>query len=368
MLPKYVATLLVAVFLVTFAASSLQFATRSQVLSGKSLDETLKFEFTIEADSSHTYEISPRIKEFLESKIDFSTEGPVRVVSSTVEITPKDVSWTENRTTITSTGAAMTAHVKWNTPADSANGAHGEIFLNFPDIPGIEGKTPNFHSGGYQKDDKGRYVVREVNTYQNSLLLTFARFAFALTAGIPYGIVLHTIFWIFVLKSEKRSRLAALPPQGSELPRTFYPNPIAEWSIWTLIFGIGGLVSSMMASFAVYDGFMSSSFTWVVFIMLGIMGTIALLAAFFTGRSAMTVRVEANSISYARGRGDLQWITVAWSEILLLTEKSRTYRGTVRRWIEIQFRDNRKKLKLAQDIEGYPMLRDMVFRVFTPAK
>src|SRR5271168_4339003 len=123
MIPKYVATLLVAVFLVTFAASSLQFATRSQVLSGKALDETLKFEFTIEADSSHTYEISPRIKEFLESKIDFSTEGPVRVVSSSVEITPKDVSWTENRTTITSTGAAMTAHVKWDTPADSVNGA-----------------------------------------------------------------------------------------------------------------------------------------------------------------------------------------------------------------------------------------------------
>jgi hypothetical protein len=82
----------------------------------------------------------------------------------------------------------------------------------------------------------------------------------------------------------------------------------------------------------------------------------------------MTVRVEANGISYARGRDDLQWITVAWGEILLLTEKSRTYRGTVRRWIELQFRDNRKKLKLPQDIEGYATLRDMLFRVFTPAK
>ncbi len=368
MLAKYLATLAVAVFLATFAASSLQFATRSQVLSGKAIDETFPFEFTIEADSSHTYKISPTMKQFLEEKISFYTEGPARVISSTVEVTPKDVSLTENRTTITSTGAAMTAHVKWDTPADSANGAHGYVFLNFPEIPGLEGKTPNFHSGGYQKDDKGRYVVREVNTYQSSLLLAFARFAFALTAGIPYGVVLHSIFWIFVLKSEKRARLAALPPQGSELPRTFYPNPIAEWSIWTLLFGIGGLVSSMMASFAVYDGFMSSSFTWVVFIMLGIMGAIALIAAFFTGRSAMTVRVEANGIAYSRGRGDLQWIIVAWGEILLLTEKSRTYRGTVRRWIEIQFRDNRKKLKLAQDIEGYPALRDLLFRVFAPSK
>ena len=368
MIPKYVATLAVGVFLATFAASNLQFATRSQVLSGKALDETLQFEFTIEADSSHTYQINPRMKKFLEDSISFYREGPVRVVSSSVEITPKDVSWTENRTTITSTGAGMVAHVKWDTPADSPNGAHGQVFLNFPEIPGLEGKAPNFHSGGYQKDDKGRYVVREVNTYRNSFLLSFARFAFALSVGIPYGIVLHSIFWIFVLKSEKRSRLAALPPQGSELPRTFYPNPIAEWSIWTLLFGIGGFVAGMMASFSVYDGFMSSSFTWVIFIILAIMGAIALIAAYFTGRSAMTVRVEANGISYARGRDDLQWITVAWGEILLLTEKSRTYRGTVRRWIELEFRDHRKKLKLPQDIEGYATLRDMLFRVFTPAK
>jgi hypothetical protein len=367
MIAKYVATLAVAIFLATIAASSLQFATRSQVLSGKAVDETLPFEFTIDADSSHTYEINPRMKKFLEDNLSFYTEGPAHVVSATVEVTPKDVSWTRDRTTVTSTGAAMTAHVKWDTPADSANGAHGQIFLNFPEIPGLEGKAPDFHSGGYQKDDKGRYVVREVNTYKNSILLTFARFSFALSAGIPFGVLLHSIFWIFVLKNEKRSRLAALPPQGSELPRTFYPDPIAEWSIWTLLFGIGGFVSSMLASFSVYDGFMSSSFTWVVFGMLASMGAIALVAAYFTGRSAMTVRLEANGISYARGRGDLQWNTIAWGEILQLTEKSRTYRGTVRYWIEVQFRDKRKKLKLTKSIEGYATLRDMLFRAFTPS-
>jgi hypothetical protein len=368
MIAKYIATLAVAVFLATFAASSLQFATRSHVLSGEAVDETVSFEFTIEGDSSHTYEINPRMKEFLEDKISLYTEGPAHLVSATVEVTPKDVSWTENRRTITSTGAGMTAHFTWDTRADSANGAHGEIFLNFPEIPGLEGKTPDFHSGGYQKDHKGRYVIREVNTYKNSILLTCARFAFALSAGIPFGLVLHIIFWIFVLKNEKRSRLAALPPQGSDLPRTFYPNPIAEWSIWTLLFGIGGFFASMMASFTVFSGFMSSTFTWVIFISLAIMGTIAILAAFFTGRSAMTVRLEANGISYARGRGDLHWITFAWGEIRLLTEKSRTYRGTIRRWLQIEFRDNRKKLKLSQDIEGYATLRDMLFRVFTPAK
>ena len=171
MLAKYVATLAVAVFLATFAASSLQFATRSQVLGGKAVDEIFRFEFTIDADSSHTYQINPSIKKFLEDNISFYTEGPAHVASATVEVTPKDVSWTENRTTITSTGAGISAHVKWDTPADSANGAHGQIFLNVPEIPGLEGKTPHFHSGGYQKDDKGRYVVREKGMHDVTVLI-----------------------------------------------------------------------------------------------------------------------------------------------------------------------------------------------------
>src|SRR5271155_4474143 len=116
MIPKYLATLAIAICLATFAASSLQFAMRSQVLSGKALEETFLLEFTIDADSSHTYKIDPRIKKFLQDSITFYTEGPVRVVSAAVEVTPKDVSWTENRTTITSTGAGLKAQVKWDTP------------------------------------------------------------------------------------------------------------------------------------------------------------------------------------------------------------------------------------------------------------
>jgi hypothetical protein len=365
MIPKYLATLALSVCLVTFAVASLQFATRSQVLAGKAVDETLKIEFTIDADSSHTYEISPLIKQFLEDHISFYAEGPARVVSAKVEITPKDVSWTENRSTITSSGAALVARLQSNTPADSANGAHGYIYVNFPEIPGLEGKAPTFHSGRYQKDDKGRYVIREVTSYRDAFQLSFARFVIALAAGVPFGVLLHTIFWAFVLKGEKRSRIAELPPQGSGLPRTFYPNPIVEWTLWLLLLGCGALTASMMASFAVYDGFMSSSFIWVIYIILAIMAAIALTAAYFTGKSLLTVRVETNGISYARGRGDLQWRNAAWSDILVFRQKSRTYRGSTSYWIELEFNDKRKKLKIGQSIEGYPALRDILMSVFT---
>ena len=246
MIPKYLATLTAAVFVVTLAASSLQFATRSQVLSGQTVDETLQLEFTIDSDSSHTYEITSRIKHFLEEHISFYTEGPARVVSSKVEVTPGKISWTENRTNITSRGAAMTARFEWATPPDSGNGDHSYIFMKFPEIPLLEGKIPAFHSGGYQKDDQGRYIIREATTYRNTFRLSLARFAFALAAGLPLGILLHAIAWVFVLKREKRLRLAALPPNGSGWPQSFYPDPIAEWFIWVLVLGLGAFVASSL--------------------------------------------------------------------------------------------------------------------------
>jgi hypothetical protein len=365
MIPKYLATLALSVFLVTFAASSLQFATRSQVLAGKAVDETVQIEFTIDADSSHTYPISPRIKQFLEDNIIFYTEAPARVVSAKIEITPKKVSWTANHVTTTATGAAMAARLQWDTPADSANGAHGYIYLKFPEIPGLEGKGSTFHSGGYQKDNKGRYVIREVTTYRDAFLLSFARFVFSLTAGVPLGVLLHTIFWAFALKGEKRSRVAEFPPQGSGLPRTFYPDPIAEWTVWLFVLAIGAFPATMMASFSVYDGFMSSGSIWVIYGIMAITAAIALPAAYFTGKSLLTVRVDTNGISYARGRGDLQWLNAAWSDIRQFRQKSRTSRGSTSYWIELEFKDKRKKLKIGQSVQGYPALRDILKSVFT---
>jgi len=365
MIPKYVATLAIIVLIVSAAASTLQFATRSQVLSGSAVQENWQLEFTIDADSSHTYTISPRLQQALREGITLVPEGPVRITSSGLDITPKDVSWTEGRTHITSTGAALVAHVKWTTPPDSPNGARGRVYIRFPELPGLEGKTISVRNGGYQVDDQGHDVLREVTTYRSSFALSFARFAFAFAAGLPVGLVLHSIFWAFVLNKEKKSRLAAMPPQGSGLPRTFYPNPIAEWTLWTLLFGIAGFIGSMLAGFGVLDGFLSSSMVWAVYIALVIGAAIALVAAYFTGRAALTVRVEPTGIAWARGRGELQWLTAAWGEILTLAEKSRTYRGNTRYWLELEFKDmTRKKLKLAQDIEGYPALRSLLFQIF----
>jgi hypothetical protein len=109
---------------------------------------------------------------------------------------------------------------------------------------------------------------------------------------------------------------------------------------------------------------MSSTFIWVIYVIMAIAVAIAIPAAYFTGKSLLTVRIDAHGISYARGRGDLEWLDVAWRDILHFKEKSRTYRGNTTHWIELEFEDQPKKLKIAQSIEGYSTLRDILMNVF----
>ncbi len=360
MIAKYVSTLAATVTVATLVAASLKFATSSQVLSGTALDESLKYEFTINADSSHYYVIGADLAQFLQSHIGFTTEGPPHVVSANVQVTPKQVSWTENRHTITAPGAAMNVQLEWNTPSDSANGSRGSIYFNSPEIPGLEEKTVTLQSGPFQVDSAGRYVIRQVTAYRSASLVAMARFVFALAAGLPFGILLHTLCWAFVLRGEKRTRLSALQPQGAGLPRTFYPNPIAEWYFSLLVLGIGAFMGSMIAGFSVANGFMSSLMEYFVYIPLAIATACALLVAYFTGKRVLTVRVEPEGISYAQGRENLEWTSALWSNILGATQKSRTYRGNTTYWIEIEFSDNRKKLKIGQSITDYAGLRDLL--------
>lgn len=354
MIAKYVSTLAVTVAVLTLVAASLKFATNSQVLSGNALNESLKWEFTIDD------EIDANLAQFLESHMGFTTEGPPHIVSASFQVTPKQVSWTENHKTTTEPGAAMNVQLKWNTPSDSVNGSRGSIYFNFPEIPGHEADTFIIRSGPYQVDSAGRYVIRQVTTYRSASLVALARFEFALAAGLPIGIVLHTLCWAFFLRGEKRRRVSALMPQGAGLPRTFYPDPIAEWVFWLLVLGLGAIIGCFVAGFSVANGFMSSFMQYFVYVPLAIATPIAFLVAYFTRKRVLTVRVEPEGISCARGRENPQWTSVTWNNVAGVTQKSRTYRGNTAYWIEIEFSDNRTKLKIPQSITDYAGLRDLL--------
>jgi hypothetical protein len=53
-------------------------------------------------------------------------------------------------------------------------------------------------------------------------------------------------------------------------------------------------------------------------------------------------------------------MNASWSDIRQFTQKSRTYRGNTTYWVEVEFNDGRKKLKISQSIERYPALRDLL--------
>jgi hypothetical protein len=362
MVLKYIATLAVTVVAATLAATSLKFVTSSQVLSGNGLNENLQFEFTIQADGSeHYYVIDAAMAQFLQSQIRFVTQGPPHVVATNVQITPKQVSCSTGQFAGTEPCATLNVQLQWDTPTDSANGAHGSIFLDFPQIPEIPATAVTLLSGPNDPVSARRDVVRQVTAYRSASLVALARFVFALTVGLPLGILLHTLCWTFVLRGEKRKRLSALQPQGAGLPRTFYPNPVIEWVAWLTVLGLGAFTGCiiLVAGSPITSGFMSSIPMDFLCIDLAITTAMAPLVTYFIGKYVLTVRVEPDGLSYKRGLHNQRWMSAGWSNILRVTQKSRTIKGNKKYWIEIEL-DDRPNLKIEQYIVDYAGLRDLL--------
>src|SRR5262249_38664825 len=150
----------------------------------------------------------------------------------------------------------------------------------------------------------GRWLFREVTAHRSGAAVAVGRLVFVLSAAIPLTLVLQGIWWAFQIRSEKRTRLAALAPSASpELPRVFYPNPTAEWSAAMVPLFILGGVGSLLAGFSIYSGFESTFMQWGQYIILGIGVTVALVVAWYAKSHVVTIRIDAASISYAKGRG-----------------------------------------------------------------
>ena len=299
MFAKYLVSLLILLVVACLVCSTLPVVTRAHLSAGTAVDETWKIEFTLDcpaAGKASYYIVDDHVKRDLQKGIAFVGSGPIHVISVATEITPKEVSWKVGKTRYTAPGAAMVAHVRWETPADSADGARGDIHIEFPKVRG----TPAFHSGAYQKIGD-RWIFREVTTYRNSLSLNLARFLFALAIALPIAIVLHSIWWALVLWKEKRVRLEELAPSNPEaLPRTFYPNPIAEWIGWTITVSILGALGCLFAGIEIANGFMSSIFYWVIVIMQGSGAVIGLIVALIVRANVLTVQVSDDTISCAK--------------------------------------------------------------------
>jgi hypothetical protein len=206
----------------------------------------------------------------------------------------------------------MVAHVTWKTPADAPNAASGSIHIEFPKIPGLEGSIPDLRNGGSPKTGTGQWVFREITVYRSAASLALGRLAIALAAGLPF------------------------------------PSRITEWNGWDMTLLIVGFVGCILAGISVSQGFMSSIIRRVIIIsQLGglLVGLIVVWAA--TQAAVVTVQIDAETLSYPRGRGDPKWVTAVtarWVDLRSAKIKSKTYRSTRTEWLEVEFPDGKKRI------------------------
>jgi hypothetical protein len=353
MLQKYLATLAIVVVAATYAVAFLPFAAYAAVLSGTIVDEHRRFELTLNGGHGSYYAVDPQRAQFLEENISLHTTGTARIVAANIVITPQSVRLGRARSV---PGAAMTVELQWDTPRDASDGTEDRIYLDFPEIPGLEGIYVRLRSGSYWTDSGGGYVIREETTYRDPFRLGLARTFIALALGLPLGVLLHAVGWhLLVLQRERATRIAALPAGGSELPRTFYPDPVAEWQAGLIMLGVFASLPVVIAYSS--DGFMSQTSVEQSYILVALGGAIAPVVAAYTGARVLTFRVEQAGISFARGREALQWTDVPWSDVTLCEEK--TSRG--RRWIEIGFKDQWRNLKIGEaTIVDYAILLSLL--------
>jgi hypothetical protein len=360
--PKYVSSFVPALLLVCAGLSTLSFATRAQVRAGTEVHETWTQEFTLAAPTTRNYiPVKDEVKADLDKGLTFVGSGVVQVRSATVQITPKTVSWSRNKTSYRAPGARMVADVTWATPADARDGDRGDVRIRFPKLRGIPSYTYGLHSGGYQRTADGRTVFRETTAHRSDAAVALARMLYVLSVGLPMTILLHSLWWGWRLRREKKARLAELqPPDPQALPRVFYPNPIAEWTAWTLALCIFGGIGSLLGCIAIFETFLYTSMDRALLVIEAVGFVIASIVALIVRASLVTVRIDAHGIGYARGRrAEPNWITARWSDLRGAEFKSRTYKGQTSRWLELGFPDGRTR-KIPANVIDFPTLQDMV--------
>jgi hypothetical protein len=100
---------------------------------------------------------------------------------------------------------------------------------------------------------------------------------------------------------------------------------------------------------------------WFMFSFLAAGCVGAAATAYLVAKNALTVRLEPGGMSYMRGQKTTEWTSFRWDEVLSVVQKSRTYRGSTSYWIEIEFKDDRKKIKINKNTEGYATIRSILF-------
>jgi|GEM_PF-3086327 len=364
MIRRYLVSLLILVVVLCAVFSSFAFVTKAQVGAGAVVDENFHTDFVLPITISpgRYYRVEADVLQNFQQNTKFVASGPIDILSQNIQITTQEVSWKRDKTTITAPGASLQAQVQWR--AKTNTDGQGTIELTFPEYKLEKPYVIDLHSGNFQIDNGHRWF-RETQVYQNGASVFIGRMMFAGILAFPVGLLVHSIWWFFVLMREKRVRVAALAAGSSgALPRTFHPSPIAEFFWFTVVMSFFGFFGAFICILACTDSYLSLTMFGVVVITEGIGFLIALFVVWCVRRALVTMKLDADGIAFAKGRGELNWVTARWADLREVEVKERVYKGNRTEWVEITFPDGKRRYFSENTVDDYKLVRDTMFALF----
>ncbi len=353
---KYITTLTLITAILALLFSMLPVVTKSHVAVGTVIEESWKHDFVLEAGNDRYYEVDAAMVSGLEQAIQFTGHGALKIRSASLKVTPKQVKWSKGKNrSVTAPGAELATTIRWELPSDVADGTRGEVRIDIPEF------NEKFHSGSFQRVGD-HYVFREATGYHGAFSLAMGRLGYAFWVAMPVALAIHSL-WLLITLPRVQSASAAAEAAAAvttPLPRLFGANPVAEWQVWVLIMLIFGGSAALIACVAIFMGFMSSSFLIFIGAILGVGVLVGLLFVWIVSKRVITVKVEAETLSYAKGRGTPRWIQAAWRDVVSVTPKSRKVRHGVNEWLEVVFPGGKKQNFTNTNVTDFKALREVI--------
>jgi hypothetical protein len=91
---------------------------------------------------------------------------------------------------------------------------------------------------------------------------------------------------------------------------------------------------------------------------------VGILVVLFVRRSVFSLKIDADSLSVAQGRGEPKWITASWGDLKGAACKSRTYKGNRTEWVEVIFPDGKKRKFYENYLPEYAVVRTVVLALY----
>jgi len=340
----------------SIVGSWLPFAAHCHVLAGATVDEEFAGDCRAYVVPDQFPAVQPKLVPVLQEGVTFVGTGAVKVVSSKLEIPDPNFTRSDRGGYY---GTPGVARVQWTVPPETPAGSRGWIEVKVAPMEREHGFLGSFDSKHTQVRN-GKRVFREIVVHRGYLSLIGGRLLYG-AIGLPVALLLHTIWWMRQLRKERPALLAPLlPPDPPKLPCTFHPNPLAEWDGYNLVLVIFSGLGVFMLGLVLWMGFISGIFVGVVLVTLSVGLFFALLMVWWMRRVVVTLKVDADSVAYARGRGPLQWITARWAEMVSVRQRTMTHKGVTHEWIEMVFPGHVKRPIYTKTILHYALVRDTV--------